>query len=211
MESLIQVTGTITDSFKKLRFVTIACLAIVFLTSVTCVVVSVSKISEFTHQVYVLDRGQAFSASREDVTVNRADEVDAVSRRFHSLFFNVSPNREVVNYNLEQAYQLCADNTVYSYYNDVQASGFYTRMSQAQAVQDIKVDSIRINTMVYPYYVETFSSLYVTRPTLIVKSRLVTTCNMIDVPRDKSNMNGLKIENFQVPVLEEVQRVKRTQ
>ena len=55
----------------------------------------------------------------------------------------------------------------------------------------------------------TFSSLYITRPTKIVKSRLVTRMNMIDVPRDETNLNGLKVENFEVMQNEEIESRNR--
>ena len=61
----------------------------------------------------------------------------------------------------------------------------------------------------YPYKVATFSSLYLTRPSLVVKNSLITRFSMIEVPRDASNTNGLKLERFEVVKNEEVERRKR--
>ena len=152
---------------------------------------------------------ESFAKLRQEVSITRADEVKAQSQRFHELFFTATPNREVVQQNLEAALKLAADRSVYNYYNDLQESGFYRRISQSNAVQEIAVDSVIVDTKRYPYPVVTFSSLYITRPTKIVKSRLVTRMNMIDVPRDETNLNGLKVENFEVMQNEEIESRNR--
>jgi conjugative transposon TraK protein len=209
VQSLMKVADSISESFAKLKFVTIACLVGAFLTACFCVWYATSSISGLGNKIYVLDKGQVLTASRQEVSITRADEVKAQSQRFHELFFTATPNREVVQQNLEAALKLAADRSVYNYYNDLQESGFYRRISQSNAVQEIAVDSVIVDTKRYPYPVVTFSSLYITRPTKIVKSRLVTRMNMIDVPRDETNLNGLKVENFEVMQNEEIESRNR--
>lgn len=198
IESMVKVTETITGSFAKLKFVVVACLVAVVATAVFSVYYSISKIDEIGRTVIVLDKGQALSGSRQDVLVNRRDEVEEQSKRFHTLFFTASPNREVVNRNVESALRLCNDRSVYNYFNDVQESGFYRRIAQSQSVQEVQVDSVVVDMRSYPYRVATFASLFITRPTAVYRNLLVTRMNMIDVPRDPTNLNGLKIENFEV-------------
>ena len=209
VQSLIRVSGSITESFSKMKFISLSCIIGLFVTAVACVVYGISSVNKLNSTIYVLDKGQAFSASRQDVTISRIDEVKAQSERFHTLFFTATPSREILQRNLEDAMYLCADRSVYTYYNDIQESGFYRRIAQTNSIQEVVVDSVVVSSKGYPYSVVTYSSLYITRPTLIVKNRLVTRMNMIDAPRDRRNMNGLKIENFEVPVNEEVERRKR--
>lgn len=209
VESLISATENISMSFRKLKFVTIACLVGAFLTAIICVGYTMVTVDEMQGKIYVLDKGQAFTASRQDIAVNREDEVIEQSKRFLSYFFTVTPSRQIVQENIENALRLCADRSAYDYYNDIQEQGFYRRIYQAQAIQEIQVDSVRVNMRTYPYKVVANSSLYVTRPTVIVKSRLVTTFTMIDTPREPGNLNGLKIENFVVVTNKESDRRKR--
>lgn len=209
VSNMVRAVDSISSSFAKLKFVTLACVVGMAVTAIGCAVYSINKVSELGNKVYVLDKGQVLTASREDVAVTREDEVKEQSRRFHTLFFTVSPNSTVLRQNLEQAMRLSADKSVYQYYNDLQESGYYRRFAQAQAVQEIQVDSVIVDMRSYPYRVATFSSLYITRPSLIVKNSLVTRMNMLDVPRDPTNLNGLKIENFEVVRNTEVEKRNR--
>ena len=209
VDNLVKVTGTITESFRKLKFVTIAAFVCVFATAFGCVVYSMYSVSKTQGKVYVVDRGQAFSATMQDQGANRSAEVEHMSKYFHGLFFNVSPNMDVVDANIETAFRYCADNSVAKYYGDLREQGFYRNVQSAQAVQEVVVDSVKVNMRVYPYEVFTYSSLYITRPSLMVKSMLVTQMSMIDVTRDSFNPNGLKIESFSVPVNKEIERRKR--
>ena len=209
VQSLIRVTNSISQSFTRLKFVTIACLVGVFATAAVCVIYTADTLASLGGKIYVLDNGQVLTATRQDASISRADEVRAQSERFHQLMFTATPNRDVVQGNLEKALGLCGDRSAYNYYNDLQESGFYRRISQSNAVQEIAVDSSWVDTRTYPYKVTTFSSLYMTRQSLVVKYNLVTRMNMIDVPRDSRNLNGLKIENFEVVSNEMVEERKR--
>ena len=209
INELIGTAGTITDSFKKLKFVVITCLVMTFATAIGCVIYSGYSIRQVTDKVYVIDKGQAFGASRQDQGLTRLEEITVQAERMHSLFFNVSANMTVMKANLEKALKLFGDNSLYTYYNDLQASDFYNRTAQIPANQEIIVDRVDVNMDTYPYMVEVHSTLFYTRPTLVTKSELVTTCTMRDVPRDAENPQGLKIEKFKVVSNTEVDRRKR--
>ena len=209
IQSLVKASNTIMASFAKVKFISIISVIGMFVTALACVILTLWKVDDLGKKIYVLDKGQVLTASREDANINRRDEIRAQSERFHTLFFTASPNRDVVQANIENALRLCADRSAYNYYNDLQESGFYRRVSQSNAVQEIVVDSVRVDMQTYPYQTVTFSSLYVTRQSLVVRSLLVTRMNMIEVPRDMTNLNGLKIEKFEVVRNEELERRNR--
>lgn len=198
IQSLVKMTGTISESFAKMKFVTVASLLAVVVTAIGCVVYTAMTVSGLTNKVYVLNNGQALVAGRQDVSVTRGDEVRVQSERFHTFFFTASPNRDVVQRNIESALRLCADRSAYNYYNDNQENGHYRRIAQSNAVQEIIVDSVQVNVRTYPYQVATYSTIFLTRSSKLSKYILITTMNMIDVPRDETNLNGLKVENFKV-------------
>lgn len=209
IQSLVKASNTIMASFAKVKFISIISVVGMFITALACVILTLWKVDDLGKKIYVLDKGQVLTASREDANINRRDEIRAQSERFHTLFFTASRNRDVVQANIENALRLCADRSAYNYYNDLQESGFYRRVSQSNAVQEIVVDSVRVDMSTYPYQTVTFSSLYVTRQSLVVRSLLVTRMNMIEVPRDMTNLNGLKIEKFEVVRNEELERRNR--
>lgn len=209
IQSLTKTSNSIISSFAKMKFISIACIIGIFATAAFCVTYTLITVNDLGKKIYVLDKGQVLTASREDSSVNRRDEVIAQSERFHTLFFTASPNRDVVQNNIESALRLCADRSAYTYYNAVQESGFYRLVSQSNAVQEIVVDSVKVDMRSYPYQTMTYSSLYVTRATMVVKSLLVTRMNFVEVPRDMTNLNGLKIENFEVVRKEEIERRNR--
>lgn len=208
-QSLFRTAETISGSFLKLRFVTIACIACTFATVVFGIGYSLHAINEVTGKVYVIDRGQVALASRVDAAVTRRDEIENLSCAFHQLLFNVSPVEAVVKSNLDEALSFTSDRSVYNYYNDLQESGFYQRIRQANAVQEVVVDSVQVNTSLYPYQVQTFSTLYLLRESMLIRSSLVTRMNMIEVARDAHNLNGLKIGEFFVVRNDEIDRRKR--
>lgn len=208
VDSMVRAADSITGSFKRLKFVTIACLLGTFLSVVFCVAYSISSVTSLNDKIYVLDRGQVMTASRNDVSVTRKDEVVNQATRFHELMFSVSPNRDMVQRNLETALEI-SDKSAYTYYTDLQEKGFYRRIVSTGSMQDIVVDSVRVDMQQYPYPVLTYASLYMTRESNITKSSLVSRCYMIDTPRNAKNLNGLMIERFEVLESKQVEQRRR--
>ena len=208
MDGLLQTSNTITASFQKLRFVTIACLASVVICAIGCVVYTAYTVSSMGDKIYVLDKGAAMTATRADVMVTREDEIREQSRRLHQLLFTVSPNREMIKNNIEAALKF-SDKSVYNYYKDVDEKGFYRRIAQTGAAQDIVVDSVVTRKSKYPYPVVTYAKLYLTRQSSVTVFSLVSRCNMLDVTRSSDNLNGLRIERFEVIRNDELETRKR--
>lgn len=209
IQSIARTAETISASFTKLKFVTIACLATTFAVSAFAVMFSIFYMKNITDKVYVVDKGQVSLASRQDASVTRKDEIIGLAGNFHSLFFNVSPVDEVVKANLNQALAYSYDQSVYNYYNDLQERGFYQRITQANAFQEVVVDSVLVNMNTYPYAVQVHSSLFMFRQSVLYRNALVTRMSVMEVPRDRENLYGLKLGQFTVVRNEEVARKKR--
>lgn len=207
-QSLVKLSESIASSFMKMKFLSIACIVGMVATALGAVAFISYDHSQNSGKVYVIDKGQAFSATRQDAAVTREEEVKAQAVRFHELFFNVTPNQEMMNHNIERVLKF-SDRSVYNYYADLQERGHYKRILQTNATQDIIVDSVRTDIRQYPYPVVTYATLFITRESVITKYSLVTTCTMRETSRSLSNMNGLLVENFSVPQNEEVGRRKR--
>jgi len=197
VSNLIGTATTITSSFNRLKFVTVAAIVGMCVTAIACVGYTLYTQSEMQKQVFVLDKGQVLTASRENLAVSLRDRIEFQSKNLHRLLFTVTPNKEVVTENVERALEI-SDRSVYNYYQDLNEKKFYQRMYQANASQDVKVDSVKIDISRYPYRVATFATLTTIRESNMTRYSLVTRCSMIDVDINRKNREGLQIEDFEV-------------
>ena len=195
--SLLETTTTITASFGRLKFIAVAAVIAACLTAIACVGYTLYTIGESQKQVFVIDKGQVLTASRENASISLKDRIEFQSKTFHQLMFTVSPNREVVKNNVERALEI-SDKSAYNYYQDLNEKKFYQRMYQANASQDIRIDSVKIDISRHPYRVATYATLTITRESNISRSSLLTRCSMIDVDMNRKNREGLQIEDFEV-------------
>ena len=209
MQNLVRTADSISASFMKLRFVTISCIVLTFLSVVFSVGYSIYSVRSLGDKVYVIDKGQVSLATRSDAAVTRRDEIENLAVNVHRLFFNVSPVQSVVNDNVNEVLAYSADQTWFQYFTDLQESGFYQRIVQSNSIQEIEVDSVKVNMSVYPYPVRVYSSKYILRQSVMKRSQLITEMTMIDVPRDAFNLNGLKIGNFRVVSDKDIESKKR--
>ncbi|SUA95726.1 Bacteroides conjugative transposon TraK protein [Myroides odoratus] len=115
--------------FKSLRniensFVQIRLYAIVL--AVVCLIVvgfSIYKSYDFAKEqrekIYVLDRGKSLMlALSQDASINRPVEAREHVRRFHELFFTLSPEKAAIEGNMQRAFNL-SDKTAFDYYKDL--------------------------------------------------------------------------------------------
>lgn len=195
--SLLETSKTITESFKRLKLISLSALVCMALTAVVCVVYSLYVFSDMQKQVFVLDKGQVLTASRQEASLSLKDRIEFQSRNLHRLLFTVSPNKDIVTSNIEQALEI-SDKSVYNYYQDLNERKFYQRMYQNNSSQDIRVDSVKMDISRHPYRVMTFATLTLMRESNITRSSLVTRCNMIDVDLNRKNREGLQVEDFEV-------------
>lgn len=195
--SLLETSNTITESFKRLKLISLSALVCMALTAIVCVVYSLYVFSDMQKQVFVLDKGQVLTASRQEASLSLKDRIEFQSRNLHRLLFTVSPNKDIVTSNIEQALEI-SDKSVYNYYQDLNERKFYQRMYQNNSSQDIRVDSVKMDISRHPYRVMTFATLTLIRESNITRSSLVTRCNMIDVDLNRKNREGLQVEDFEV-------------
>ena len=197
MENLIKHFETIESPFRKTKAVTVACVAGSALVAVVSLVFAATWIGSHSDNVYVLDKGGAFSATVSAGEVQRdLEAIDHVTR-FHEHMFNLSPSSEAIKRGVEQALVM-ADRSAYTYFNDLQEQGFYSRLVQANVTQQILIDSVKVDMGTYPYPETTYAKVYVVRESNISAYDFVSTGRLVDVGRSKSNPHGFMIERFQV-------------
>ena len=188
----------IETSFRQIRF-----FGIVFI----CLCAAIAGYSLFSaysfaeaqrQKIYVLDGGKSLIlALSQDLSQNRPVEAREHVKRFHELFFTLSPDKNAIESNIRRALFL-VDKSAFGYYKDLSEKGFYNRIISGNINQNLQVDSICCNFDTYPYRVVTHARQLIIRESNITERSLITRCNLINSVRSDNNPHGFTMENFEI-------------
>ncbi len=199
----------IESSFRQIRL-----FGIVFV-SMCALVVSVALIMVFNfaerqrEKIYVLDNGKSLMlALSQDMSQNRPAEAREHVRRFHELFFTLSPDKSAIEHNINRALIL-SDNSAYNYYSDFSEKGYYNRIISGNINQICLVDSVVCDFTNYPYTAVTYAKQKIIRQSNVTERTLVTTCRLTNSSRSDDNPNGFIIEGFNILENKDISTVKR--
>lgn len=199
----------IETSFRQIRLFgiifTVMCTVIV-----VCSVWQAFSFAEAQRQkIYVLDKGKSLMlALSQDLSQNRPAEAREHVRRFHELFFTLSPEKSAIEHNVKRALQL-ADKSAYHYYSDFAEKGFYNRIIAGGVNQVLQVDSVVCDFNNYPYQARTYAKQMIIRQSNVTERSLVTACRLSNASRSDDNPNGFIIEGFTIVENKDLQIVKR--
>ena len=188
----------IESSFRHLRLFSKLFLGACTLISVAAVWTSYRFAEAQRQKIYVLDQGKSLIlALSQDMAQNRPVEAREHVRRFHELFFTLSPDKAAIESNVGRALQM-ADKSALSYYKVLQEKGFFNRLIAGNVSQMVKVDSIRCDFNHYPYEVTTFARQRILRESTVTERSLVTTCRLVNVSRSDNNPQGFMVEALNI-------------
>lgn len=160
-------------------------------------------------KIYVLDNGKSLMvALSQDAALNRPVEAREHVRRFHELFFTLSPDKSAIESNMKRAFFL-ADQSAFNYYKDLSEKGYYNRIISGNIQQSIEIDSVQCNFEQYPYEAQTFARQYIMRSSSITERSLITRCNLVNSTRSDNNPQGFVIEDFIVLENKDLHTIKR--
>lgn len=198
MNKLLKLNHDIEQSFKGLKLVSLLSIAASVVIAVASVLSSHSFAEKQRQKIYVLDQGKSLLlALQTDAIMSKELEIKDHVERFHELFFNLSPQAKAINENLDRALNL-SDESAFKYSQDLAEKGYYSRIVSANITQQVIVDSVVVTDRNYPYKVKTYARQYVIRESNMSEYSLVSSCQLIDIPRSDVNPHGLLIEKFQV-------------
>ncbi|WP_085536603.1 conjugative transposon protein TraK [Massilibacteroides vaginae] len=188
----------IETSFKQIRII-----AIVFV--VLCAGItgySVWNSYDFAEaqrqKIYVLDEGKSLMlALSQDMSQNRPVEAREHIKRFHELFFTLSPDKNAIESNINRALFL-VDKSAFKYYQDMSEKGYYNRIVSGNINQIIQIDSIACNFDVYPYKATTYARQMIIRASNATERNMVTRCDLINSVRSDNNPHGFTMERFEI-------------
>ena len=148
--------------------------------------------------IYVLDGGKSLMlALSQDLSQNRPAEAREHVRRFHELFFSLSPQKDAIEHNIHRAL-LLADKSAYHYYVDFAEKGYYNRLISGNINQVVQVDSVSCDFNSYPYKARTYARQMIIRESNVTERSLVTECRLQNAVRSDDNPNGFIIEHFTI-------------
>ena len=199
----------IETSFRHLRL-----FGIVYLCACTLLVgYSVWKAYGFAEaqrqKIYVLDEGKSLMlALSQDLEQNRPVEAREHVRRFHELFFTLSPDKGAIEGNIQRAMFL-SDRSAYAHYRDLAEQGYYNRVISGNMNQRIGIDSVKCNFDTYPYEVVTYAKLSIIREKSVTERSLVTRGRLMNSIRSDNNPHGFIMEAFTITENKDLQTIKR--
>ena len=146
----------------------------------------------------MLDNGKSLIlALSQDLAQNRPVEAREHVRRFHELFFTLSPDKAAIEGNIRRALYLC-DESAFRYYKDWEEKGYYNRIISANINQTVQVDSVACDFDRYPYIVTCYARQSLVRSSNITERSLVTRCRLLNSVRSDNNPHGFTMEQFTI-------------
>jgi len=200
---------TIETSFKQIRLFGIVFICLCAGITGYSVWNSYSFAEKQRQKIYVLDGGKSLMlALSQDLSQNRPVEAKEHVRRFHELFFTLSPDKNAIESNINRALFL-VDKSAFRYYKDMQEKGYYDRIISGNINQAIRVDSVTCNFNNYPYQVVTYARQMIIRESNITQRSLVTRCDLINSVRSDNNPQGFIMEHFEILENRDISVVER--
>ena len=181
---------------KRRKFDTIVTVTAI-MAGLIMVIFSVIYALNFAQQerqkIYVMVGDNPFMAEKTDMNVTLDVEVKAHVNRFHELFFNLAPDENYIQHNIDKAMYL-VDESGLTQYNTLKEKGFYNTIMAASAQFNIMSDSIKFNEneMKFTYY----GKQRIERRSSILYRQLVTEGYIQRVKRTEMNPHGLMIVNW---------------
>ena len=151
-------------------------------------------VEETKNHIYVIDKnGIPFEANLTGVQDNRKVEYLNAVKTYHRFFFNLPPDNDYINKQLNRAMYL-VDASGVAQYNTLKEKGYFSGLVGTSTVSTISVDSIAIdmNTKHWVFY----GKQKLQRPSTITVRNLITEGSLEDVPRSKNNPYGVLITHW---------------
>jgi conjugative transposon TraK protein len=192
---MFQQFKNIDTAFKHIRWFSFA--LIISCVGLCCYAIfkSYQMVQVTQARIYILANGkaiEAFSAeSKDNIPVEARDHV----RMFHYYFFTLHPDDKVIQANILKALYL-ADASAKKQYDNLRENSYYANIISGNVSQEIKVDSITIDTDQYPYYFRCNAIQKIIRATSLVTRSLITEGYLRNVQRSDNNPHGFLIEKW---------------
>ena len=192
---MFKTTKNIDAAFRHIRLFSIAFIVGCIIISVFIAYKSHELVAHAQQRIYILANGKAFEAYSEDRKDNIPVEARDHVKMFHQYFFSLDPDDKVIQSNITKALYL-ADGSAKQQYDNLKENGYYSNLIAGNISQEMQMDSIEINTNIYPFYFRYKGQQKIIRPTTIVIRSLITEGYLRNVSRSDNNSHGFLIEKW---------------
>ncbi len=192
---MFQKAKNIDSAFRQVRMFSV--LVIISCVLICCYVIynSYKATAAVESRIYILANGKALEAfagdRKENIPVEARDHV----KMFHHYFFSLDPDDKVIQSNITKALYL-ADGSAKKVYESYKENNYYSGIISGNVSQEITVDSVAVNTNLYPFYFRCFATERITRLTTITTRSLITEGRLRNVSRSDNNPHGFLIEKW---------------
>src|SRR6185437_12057496 len=188
----------IDTAFKHIKAFSIALVVAAAVISCFAVYKSEEMVNQAMGRVFILYNGKILDAvaaeRRRYLPVELRDHI----KTFHEDFFNLSPDEKAIRAGVTRALYL-ADESAKKQYDNLKESGYYNNLISANIVQQVEVDSIRLDLDQEPYGFTCYATEKLTRSSGTRLRRLVTKGQVRTLNTETdNNPHGFLIENWEI-------------
>lgn len=199
----------IETSFRQIRLFGIVFICLCAGITIYSVWSSFAFAEKQREKIYVLDGGKSLIlALSQDLSQNRPVEAKEHIRRFHELFFTLSPDKSAIESNIKRAL-LLADKSAFNHYTDFAEKGYYNRVISGNINQRVMIDSVSCDFDSYPYRAVTYARQLIIRESNVTERSLVTRCRLLNSVRSDNNPHGFILEAFEIIENKDLKVMKR--
>lgn len=193
---MFKPTQNIDNAFRSMRLFMLVVVLGCVIVSLYALYQNASLSARLQDKVYVLSNGKAaeiFAINRKDnIAVEAKDHIT----RFHELFFSLDPDEKAIGATIKKALYL-SDGSAKKQYDDLVESGYIAGVISGNVSQQIRVDSVQVNTTLEPYTFRCYATLLIIRSTSMVTRNLVTQGRLRSITRTEHNPHGFLIEKWE--------------
>lgn len=199
----------IETSFRQIRLFGIVFICLCAGITIYSVWSSFAFAEKQREKIYVLDGGKSLIlALSQDLSQNRPVEAKEHIRRFHELFFTLSPDKSAIESNIKRAL-LLADKSAFNHYTDFAEKGYYNRVISGNINQRVMIDSVSCDFDSYPYRAMIHARQLIIRESNVTERSLVTRCRLLNSVRSDNNPHGFILEAFEIIENKDLKVMKR--
>jgi len=185
----------IDSAFKHIKLFSLVLILACVGIAVYALYTSEKVLEKANQRIYILANGKVLEAvasdRRENIPVEARDHV----RMFHTYFFSLDPDDQVIQANITKALYL-ADQSAKVQYDNLKENSYYSNLISGNISQEITIDSVMIDMNQYPIYFRCFAQQKIIRPSTVVTRSLITEGFLRNVARSDHNPHGFLIEKW---------------
>lgn len=198
----------IDQAFKQVRLFAACAVLACALVSLFSIYHFARQMEEATSRVYILADGKVLEAFRSERSDNLPVEARDHVRTFHEYFFSLSPDESVIGSHMRSALYL-ADGSARREYDRLREQGYFRDLISGNVSQEIRVDSITVNTDRNPCFFRCYATETITRVTSKTTRSLVTEGYLRSVSRSDNDPHGFLIERWVILENRDISTVSR--